>query len=189
MSTTLSTKRKIQILRVQIDKTNGRLFSVEFRKRTDGTYRKMVCFRRAPDGVVPQGMSFDPWSKNLCPVYDIAKRDYRMIALDTVCRFKFKDTIIRFTDPNGSPVEGTIPKKDIQTKVAGTHGGVRVQMQGNDKVNTTMSLSELQYTDVALLLRRLKDVEGIGASRVRPSTLCALLEDLGVMSPPTLADM
>ena len=179
--TTLTLDQKVRSLRTQINRTGGRLFSVEFVKRTDGTYRKMVCFRRGPDGRIPTGMSFDPWAKNLCPVYDISKRENRMIALDTVCRFKFKDIIIRFDNPETLMVDGTVPKEDIHTQIRENRGGVRVQIEGNKKVDTKLSVESVRFTDLNLIMRRLRHIEGIDSTTIRPSTLCALFEDLGIM--------
>jgi hypothetical protein len=61
---------------------DGRIFSIEFRKRTDGTVRRMTCRRGVTKGVTGSGMSYDPTSKGLLCVYDLQEKDFRHISLD-----------------------------------------------------------------------------------------------------------
>ena len=66
-----------------IASTNGAFFSVSFVK-ADGTHRDMVCRLGVRKGVKGVGMSYDPKDRDLRPVFDVAKRDYRMIPLNTL---------------------------------------------------------------------------------------------------------
>ncbi len=65
---------------------NGRIFSVEFIKRTDGSRRRMV----ARTGVRSAGgeLNYDPASHNLITVYDMVKRGFRNIPVDNILSLK-----------------------------------------------------------------------------------------------------
>lgn len=62
----------------------GTIFSATFTKRSDGSLRKMRCRLKVRKDVTGAGMAYDPVSKGLLPVYDMAKRGYRMIPLDAL---------------------------------------------------------------------------------------------------------
>lgn len=66
-----------------IEETNGKLFSVQFRKK-DGTDRHMVCRLGVKKHLTGKGLSYDPAHYNLLPVYDVHKSGYRMINLKTI---------------------------------------------------------------------------------------------------------
>jgi hypothetical protein len=73
---------------------NGRIFSVLFVKRTDGTERRMTCrmgVRRYLKGV---GLTFNPWDYHLQVVWDTQKRDYRFISLDAVLEIRARGQVI-----------------------------------------------------------------------------------------------
>lgn len=55
--------------------SDGRIFTVDFVKRTDNTMRTMSCRRGVTKGVKGVGMSYDPQAKNLLTVYDMQKLD------------------------------------------------------------------------------------------------------------------
>ena len=65
---------------------NGRVFTVEFIKRTTGELRKMNCRKGVRKGVNGRGRNFDPKSKGLIGVFDmkIAQRveRLRMLGVD-----------------------------------------------------------------------------------------------------------
>ena len=65
---------------------NGRIFSVEFTKRTNGEHRKMVCRRGVSKGVKGVGRAFDPGAKALLPVYDMQAEGngHRLVPLDAL---------------------------------------------------------------------------------------------------------
>jgi hypothetical protein len=60
---------------------SGRIFTVEFIKRTTGEVRTMTCRRGVSKGVKGVGMSFDPLSRGLTVVYDVQAKGHRMINL------------------------------------------------------------------------------------------------------------
>lgn len=62
----------------------GRIFTVEFTKRTDGSHRVMNCRRGVSKGVTGIGLAFDPGPKALLPVYDLQADGYRFVSLDSL---------------------------------------------------------------------------------------------------------
>jgi hypothetical protein len=60
---------------------DGRIFTVEFIKRTTGELRRMNCRRGVKNGVTGKGMAYDAISRALLPVWDIEKEAFRMINL------------------------------------------------------------------------------------------------------------
>lgn len=65
---------------------NGKIFSVEFIKRTNGQMRRMV----ARTGVRSEGgsLNYDPHYHNLITVYDMEKRGFRNIPVDNIISLK-----------------------------------------------------------------------------------------------------
>ena len=61
----------------------GAIFSVTFIKK-DGSERKMVCRKGVKKGVTGKGLSYDPDSRNNVIVYDMQKKAFRTINLDTI---------------------------------------------------------------------------------------------------------
>ncbi len=70
-----------------INSTNGKIFACEFVKK-DKTLRHMVCRTGVRKGVNGRGMSYDPIKKGLKPIYDMQKKDWRMINLETTFALK-----------------------------------------------------------------------------------------------------
>ena len=57
-----------------IEKTaTGKIFTVEFYKRGDGSLRVMNCRRNVQKGVKGVGLKFDPKEKDLLVVFDMQK--------------------------------------------------------------------------------------------------------------------
>lgn len=57
-----------------IEKTaDGKIFTVDFIKRTNGEPRTMNCRRNVQKGVKGVGLKFDPKEKDLLVVYDMQK--------------------------------------------------------------------------------------------------------------------
>jgi hypothetical protein len=67
---------------------NGKIFSVIFTKRTDGTERRMVCRVGVSKSLVGRGPSYDAESKDLLTVYDMEKKAYRMIPAEGVIELR-----------------------------------------------------------------------------------------------------
>lgn len=70
----------------------GRIFTVQFVKRTNGELRTMNCRGGVKKGVKGRGMAYNPAHKNLVPVYDMLlarttgnpAASYRQIPVDGV---------------------------------------------------------------------------------------------------------
>lgn len=71
----------------QIKKTKGKIFSVTFVKK-DGTIRKMTARLGVKKDLKGVGLKFDPTERSLVVVFDMHKRAYRMINLQTIITFK-----------------------------------------------------------------------------------------------------
>jgi len=84
---------------IQSKAGNGQIFSVRFKKRSNGQIRDMT----ARLGVKPNNPSSNPRSWNpadhdlLC-VYDMQKQDYRMISLNTTTRLRAGGQEYQFQD-------------------------------------------------------------------------------------------
>ncbi len=70
-----------------INKSKGKIFSAVFLKK-DGTIRRMNCRLNVKKGVNGKGMSYDPIKRGLLPVYDMDKKGFRMININTLISFK-----------------------------------------------------------------------------------------------------
>ena len=105
--------------------TNGRLFRVWFRKRTDGSVRSMLCRtgvrgrgvrsvpgrasrKRTPDGVTTNedgaggtGLAFEPSDRDLLSVYEFNTSAYRFVPLEGVLAVRFRRRAFRVIDPPG----------------------------------------------------------------------------------------
>ena len=66
----------------------GRIFTVEFIKRTTGELRTMVCRRGVRKGLTGKGQPYDPLSRSLLTVWDVQKGAYRMINLASLVRLR-----------------------------------------------------------------------------------------------------
>lgn len=66
------------------DYDKDKIFSVTFVKRTDGSVRTLVGRKGVMKGVTGVGLSYDPRSKGLLPLFDVQKDQFRMINLETV---------------------------------------------------------------------------------------------------------
>ena len=70
-----------------IYKTNGKIFSAVFTKK-DGEKRNMVCRRGVAKYVSGVGLKFKPEERSLISVFDMHKRAYRFINLETLEKIK-----------------------------------------------------------------------------------------------------
>jgi hypothetical protein len=59
--------------------SKGRIFVVDFIKRTNGAKRHMVCRYGVKMNIKGVGLSFDPTAKQLIVVWDVEKGAWRMI--------------------------------------------------------------------------------------------------------------
>ena len=69
--------------------TNGKIFSAVFTKK-DGEKRTMVCRQGVAKYVKGVGLKFKPEERNLIGVFDMHKKAYRFINLETLEKIKVK---------------------------------------------------------------------------------------------------
>ena len=69
--------------------TNGKIFSAVFTKK-DGEKRKMVCRQGVAKYVKGIGLKFKPEERSLIGVFDMHKKAYRFINLETLEKIKVK---------------------------------------------------------------------------------------------------
>ena len=72
-----------------IYKTNGQIFSAVFTKK-DGEKRKMVCRQGVAKYVIGVGLKFKPEERSLIGVFDMHKKAYRFINLETLEKVKIR---------------------------------------------------------------------------------------------------
>lgn len=64
--------------------TKGKVFSVVFTKRTDGSTRKMTARLGVKSALRGGDAAYNAKAKGLVVVYDFGKRDYRAIPIDSL---------------------------------------------------------------------------------------------------------
>ena len=69
-------------------KNKGKIFSVRFVKK-DGTTRFMKCRTGVTANLKGGELPYDPTSKGLKPVFDLACNNYRMVNVNTVYEVSF----------------------------------------------------------------------------------------------------
>lgn len=74
-----------------------KIFTVTFIKK-DGSIRVMNARRGVKKGVKGVGMSYDPFSKNLIPVFDMQKESFRMINAETILEIKADKKVYTFKE-------------------------------------------------------------------------------------------
>ncbi len=72
-----------------IAETKGRIFTVVFSRRTDGTQRIMTCRTGVTSRAKGGASSFCPCLRALALVWDVHKRDYRTIPVERVVAIRF----------------------------------------------------------------------------------------------------
>ncbi len=81
---TITTKDAIRF----IQNTNGKIFACKFRKRTDGTLRKMVCRINVKKYLKGGPPPYDFKAHNLIPVFEMSpsegKLQYRCVPVDNL---------------------------------------------------------------------------------------------------------
>ena len=71
-----------------IKQTNGKFFKVLFIKRTNGEYRSMLCRTGVKKHLKGGSLRYDASTLKLINVYDINKKGYRSINLETLVSAK-----------------------------------------------------------------------------------------------------
>jgi len=67
-----------------LTQTEGRIFSVKFTKRTDGSVREMVARTGVKKHLKGGDAAYSFSEKSLLAVYDLGKKAYRSIPLDAI---------------------------------------------------------------------------------------------------------
>ena len=73
-----------------MEKSNGKIFTVCFIKKTDGTYREMNARIGVTKGVTGQGKKFNDADYGLLTVYDMQKRAFRSVSLRNIVALRTK---------------------------------------------------------------------------------------------------
>lgn len=77
-------QQKVQEVRRLVLATNGKIFRVNFKKRSTGETRKMVARLNVISHRKGGDRAYDPKVYDLMTVFDMQKREYRSIPLDAV---------------------------------------------------------------------------------------------------------
>lgn len=85
--------KKVEEIKEFVGRT--KVFTATFVKK-DGTLRVMNCRLGVKKGVKGIGLSYDPFKKNLLPVYDMQKRSFRMINVSTIRSLKAHNQELTF---------------------------------------------------------------------------------------------
>jgi len=70
--------------------SKGKIFGVTFVKRTTGDIRNMSARLGVSKSVTGEGLRYDPESKQLMTVYDMHKKQYRMLNTETLYKLNMK---------------------------------------------------------------------------------------------------
>ena len=73
----------------KIKNSKGQIFTATFVKK-DGSNRDMNCRLGVKKGINGKGLKYNAFEKLLMPVYDVQKKDYRMLNLNTVFHLRIK---------------------------------------------------------------------------------------------------
>jgi hypothetical protein len=76
--------------RMIVDYDGHKIFTVVFTKRSDGTLRRMNCRKKVTKHLTGGQARYNPANHNLVAVYDMQKRAYRTISLETIKRITMK---------------------------------------------------------------------------------------------------
>ena len=73
-----------------IKDSKGKIFGVTFIKRTTGDIRNMSARLGVSKGVTGEGLNYNPESKQLLTVYDMHKKQYRMLNTETLSQLNIQ---------------------------------------------------------------------------------------------------
>jgi len=74
--------------------SRGRVFGVQFIKRSTGEVRKMSARTGVSKYVTGEGLKFSPSKKNLITVFDMNKHGYRMINLEGLTSLRLNGSVM-----------------------------------------------------------------------------------------------
>ena len=75
---------------IKIEESEGKIFSVVFRKRTTGEWRKLIGRLGVNKNVNGTGLKYDPASRQLMTVYDMQNQGWRMINKNSITELQTK---------------------------------------------------------------------------------------------------
>jgi hypothetical protein len=78
-----------------IKHTGGKIFRATFIKRTNGETRNLTGRLGVRKGIKGVGLKFNPSERGLMVVFDMHKRNFRMINLESLREVKFKGLLYR----------------------------------------------------------------------------------------------
>jgi len=81
---------KLDAANMVSDYNEGTIFTVTFVKRGDGSLREMNCRKGVKKHIKDGILKFDPKKKNLVSVFDMQKKEYRMISLENITKVVMK---------------------------------------------------------------------------------------------------
>ena len=87
-------------MKIQDATDDGKMFSVEFIKRTTGETREMICRRGVLSHLKGGDAAYDPKENGLLWVFDTQKDGYRSIPLENVIKVKIRGVTYE-CDKNG----------------------------------------------------------------------------------------
>lgn len=87
---------------------SGRIFAVSFIKRTTKEERRMLCRTKVLKGTKGGSVGYDPLTKGLLSVYDVAAKGFRMVNLDELLTVKMAGKRFNWDRRTGQFVE--VPK-------------------------------------------------------------------------------
>ena len=85
------------ILEIRSLASDGKIFSVEFIKK-DGSIRKMTARLGVVNHLRGGNLAYNAEAKNLLPVFDMEKFEYRMINVSTIRKIKIKSKVFTFSN-------------------------------------------------------------------------------------------
>ncbi len=75
--------KRARALEYLTNETSGLIFGAGFVKK-DGTFRQMTCRRGVKKALRGGSLPYNAKAKNLVPVFDMAKREYRVVNVGTM---------------------------------------------------------------------------------------------------------
>lgn len=88
-------EKKVEVIKTFVGK--NKIFTATFIKK-DGSTRVMNCQLGVKKYLKGGEQSFNPIEKNLLTVFDMQKKEYRMINISTLVTLKANKEVIEFTE-------------------------------------------------------------------------------------------
>ena len=82
--------------------SKGRVFGVQFIKRSTGEVRNMSARTGVAKYVTGEGLKFSPSKKNLIAIFDMNKQGYRMINLEGITSLRMNGSVMEVEGGEGN---------------------------------------------------------------------------------------